>query len=259
MAEKCFVIQPFDGGVFDKRYVDVFEPAIRDAGLIPYRVDRDPAVSIPIHEIEKAIADSAVCFAEITTDNPNVWFELGYAIASEKSVVMVCAEQRIRFPFDVQHRTIIRYKTESASDFLLLGREVIARLKGAIGRQSDLGAIAKLSRTSIAESGGLTPPEFSGLAVLAAHFSRNGYAMSGHKFHVDMERAGFNDLGSALALRGLERRGLIIGKPVEDQYDPYMGYEVTEDGMTWLEQNQATLKLTQPPMPLSSSDTDLPF
>lgn len=38
----CFVIQPFDGGPFDKRYDDVIAPAIVAAGLEPYRVDRDP-------------------------------------------------------------------------------------------------------------------------------------------------------------------------------------------------------------------------
>jgi len=31
--DKCFVMQPFDGGPFDKRYDDVFYPAIKDAGL----------------------------------------------------------------------------------------------------------------------------------------------------------------------------------------------------------------------------------
>ena len=34
---RCFMIQPFDGGQYDKRYEDVFEPAIRAAGLEPYR------------------------------------------------------------------------------------------------------------------------------------------------------------------------------------------------------------------------------
>jgi hypothetical protein len=48
----CFVIQPFDRGAFDKRFEDVFEPAIKGAELIAYRVDRDPGVSIPIDEIE---------------------------------------------------------------------------------------------------------------------------------------------------------------------------------------------------------------
>lgn len=44
---RCFVIQPFDRG-FSKRYDDVYEPAIRAAGLEPYRVDRDPSVVIPL-------------------------------------------------------------------------------------------------------------------------------------------------------------------------------------------------------------------
>jgi hypothetical protein len=99
----CFVIQPFDGGKFDGRYKDTFKPAIIDAGFEAYRVDEDPSVSIPIEHIEKGIREAAVCFAEITIDKPNVWFELGYAIACRKPIVMVCERNaRSKFPFDVQ-------------------------------------------------------------------------------------------------------------------------------------------------------------
>lgn len=106
----CFVIQPFDRGPYDQRFEDIFEPAVKAAGLSAYRVDRDPSVSIPIDDIEKGIAASALCLAEITTDNPNVWFELGYAIASQKEVVLVCGDKRTsKFPFDIQHRSIITY------------------------------------------------------------------------------------------------------------------------------------------------------
>jgi hypothetical protein len=86
----CFVIQPFDQGPFDKRYEDVFEPAIKDAGLEAYRVDRDPGVSIPIDQIESGIRGAQVCLADVTLDNPNVWFELGFAIAAKREVVIVC-------------------------------------------------------------------------------------------------------------------------------------------------------------------------
>src|SRR5947208_2069199 len=65
----CFVIQPFDGGPFDKRYEDVLEPAIGDAHLEAYRVDRDPNASIPIEQIESGIRNAQVCLADITTDN----------------------------------------------------------------------------------------------------------------------------------------------------------------------------------------------
>lgn len=49
----CFVIQPFDGAKFDKRYEDVYKPAIEHAGLEAYRVDVDPHVSFPIESIKK--------------------------------------------------------------------------------------------------------------------------------------------------------------------------------------------------------------
>ena len=53
--QTCFVIQPFDGGRFDKRYDDVYAPAIRDAGLEPYRADRDVKAEVLIDAIEEGI------------------------------------------------------------------------------------------------------------------------------------------------------------------------------------------------------------
>ena len=95
-------MQPFDGGKFDKRFEEVFSPAIKAAGLDPYRVDKDPGVEIPINDIEKGIREASLCFADITTDNPNVWFELGYAISANKPVVLVCSTERTgKFPFDI--------------------------------------------------------------------------------------------------------------------------------------------------------------
>ena len=56
--------QPFDAdGPYDKRYTDVIEPAVADAGLEPYRVDRDPSASIPIDKLEETIRTAAACVA----------------------------------------------------------------------------------------------------------------------------------------------------------------------------------------------------
>ncbi|MFO1154722.1 MAG: hypothetical protein U1E42_13835 [Rhodospirillales bacterium] len=115
----CFVIQPIDSGKFDKRFQDIYKPAIEAAGLEAYRVDHDPGVLVPIESIEKGIRLASICLADITADNPNVWYELGYAFAAERPVVMVCSEERIgkKYPFDIQHRSIISYAADSASDF----------------------------------------------------------------------------------------------------------------------------------------------
>ncbi|MFT4071652.1 MAG: hypothetical protein QM654_07010 [Dysgonamonadaceae bacterium] len=128
--KKCFVIQPFDNGTFDSRYRDIFEPAIKKAGFESYRIDKDLSVRIPIYEIEKGISDSDICFAEITTDNPNVWYELGFAFAREKDVIMVCSDERAgkKFPFDIQHRHIIEYKTSSKSDYETLEDSITRKI-----------------------------------------------------------------------------------------------------------------------------------
>jgi len=132
-------MQPFDGDVYDKRYEDVFAPAINEAGLEPYRVDLDPSVSVPINEIESGIRNAAICFAEITTNNPNVWFELGYAISASKDVVLVCSEEReTHFPFDVQHRTIIKYRAGAPQDFNELQEKITERITALLKKQEEM-------------------------------------------------------------------------------------------------------------------------
>ena len=126
---KCFVIQPFDDEN-DRRYDEVYKPALEAAGVEPYRVDRDPSVTVPIEAIEAQIRESDICLADITTDNPNVWYELGFAFAVGRPVVMTCeAEARVeKLPFDIQHRAVIKYSTASPSGFKQLHAEVVKRV-----------------------------------------------------------------------------------------------------------------------------------
>ncbi len=110
----CFMIQPFDSGKFEKRFEETFAPAIRAADLEPYKVNQDPRVDVLITSIEDGIRSAAVCLADITMDNPNVWFELGFAFAANRPVVMVCSDERVgKYPFDIQHRVVTPYKTEA--------------------------------------------------------------------------------------------------------------------------------------------------
>ena len=141
----CFVIQPFDSGKFDKRYEDIYKPAIEAAGLIAYRVDKDPEVSVPIESIEKGIRQATLCLADITADNPNVWYELGYAFASRRPVVMVCSEERTgkKYPFDIQHRSIIPYMADAPSDFDRLRENLTTRIKTIVERGEALEKIAE--------------------------------------------------------------------------------------------------------------------
>src|SRR5688572_27961490 len=134
-------MQPFDGGAFDKRYESIFQRAIAAAHLDAYRVDRDTGTSITIDDIERGIREADICLVEITLDNPNVWFELGYAIACRKEVVLVCSDERkTRFPFDIQHLTILRYSTESPQDYDQLGKAITAKIEAYLKKAETLVA-----------------------------------------------------------------------------------------------------------------------
>jgi hypothetical protein len=134
-----FVMQPFDHARYDSLYEQVFDPAIRAAHLKPYRVDNDPGASIPIETIEAEIAKSLACFGEISEDNPNVWFELGFALAREKPLCLVCSDTRTKFPFDVQHRKIITYPKQSLpKDYEELKQAITTRLD-AVSRKRKRG------------------------------------------------------------------------------------------------------------------------
>lgn len=244
----CFVMQPFDGDTFDKRYDDVFAPAIRDADLDPYRVDQDPKVSIPIQEIETGIRESQICLAEITQDNPNVWFELGYAIACEKEVVLVCSDERTtRFPFDIQHRTIIKYTTTSISDFQKLRDQITARLKACLQKAETLTTVSEISRLTKIE--GLDQHEVVAFAALAENLDHPNDHATTFQIKRDMETSGFTKVATTLALKSLLQKGLLqtgsYQEPSDGDY--YTGYELTDQGWAWILENKDKFILQRPP------------
>src|SRR6266850_4008578 len=174
----CFVIQPFDSGKFDKRFDDVYKPAIEAAGLEAYRVDRDPRVEVAIESIEDWIRNAAICLADITTDNPNVWYELGYAFAAGRPVVMTCSEERIgrKYPFDIQHRAVVNYKSEAPRDFDNLKSTITSRLKALLEKSATLRQLAESEQ--VAPTQGLSQPEIMLLAVLAGDTGLPGTSTS---------------------------------------------------------------------------------
>ena len=257
---RCFVMQPFDGGAFDKRYDDVFVPAIKEAGLEPYRVDRDPSVSVPIDEIESGIRNSELCLAEITTDNPNVWFELGYAMAVPKEVVLVCSDERkSKFPFDVQHRSIIPYKTESPQDFVQLKNKITGRIKALIEKAREINKITKIS--PVADIEGLSQHELVALVTIMQNTFISQEGVTGYTVKSDMNNAGFTDIATALALKMLLQNGMITSNPQSDiNGNEYLVYDVTPAGGDWLLKNQHLLALHKEPETNSGTETQLePF
>ncbi len=109
-GDSCFVMQPFAaplGGYFDL----VYRPAIEKAGLRAVRADADIfATGKIMDQVWGGINAARILVAELTTRNPNVYYELGLAHALKKPVVLVSAKEE-DVPFDLQHIRVIYYDT----------------------------------------------------------------------------------------------------------------------------------------------------
>jgi hypothetical protein len=258
----CFVIQPFDkGGPYDKRYHDVLAPAIKDAGLEPYRVDEDPGTTIVIDDIEKGIRDAEVCLADITSNNPNIWYEVGYAFANGKAVVMVCLDPRPEpFPFDVRHRHIITYTLHSSSDFERLRTEVTSRLKAQAKKSETLQTVAAMSEMRTTE--GLSPHEIAVLVTIMAERSSPADSLATFFIMDKMKRSGYTAIAAGLALEGLSRKAMIeLTQELDhDHGETYSACRLSPKGIDWLLDNQSRFLMRKnggASTPLS--DEDIPF
>ncbi len=259
----CFVIQPFDSEKFDQRFEDIYKPALADAGLEAYRVDQDPSVEVPIEAIEDGIRKAAICLADITTDNPNVWYELGYAFAADRPVIIICSDERQgRFPFDIQHRTIISYSSNSLSDFEKLKSEISERAGALLTKSASLKQVAETEQTAPIK--GLSQIEILVLAVLAGDTAIPESGTSLHSLKNDAIRSGLTPVGFGLAFRRLINKSFIeitnfvgyegLGEPFDCE-----GAQITSTGWKWIEDNESFFVLKKNKTKTEDIDDDLPF
>jgi nucleoside 2-deoxyribosyltransferase len=238
--ESCFVIQPFDGGRYDKLFTDVYAPAIEAAGYSPYRVDKDASVAVPIDSIEAGIKSAVVCLADITEDNPNVWYELGYAFAANRPVVMICAENRQgkKYPFDIAHRSILIYKPDSLSDFEQLKKRITERMKAIVTREETIQMMSESE--PISPVGGLSQPEVLILAILGGAVSHD-FPVSSWSVKNDAERAGITGVGFNLGVRRLLNKSFIQENQELDEQtgESYRCIQLLDFGWAWIEANES--------------------
>jgi hypothetical protein len=107
-GDSCFVMMPFSG-IIGTYYEKIFKPSIEKTGLTPLRADDDMFGSGKIiDQIWEGINTSKVLLAELTTRNPNVFYELGIAHTLQKPVVLISSTED-DVPFDLKHIRVIYY------------------------------------------------------------------------------------------------------------------------------------------------------
>ena len=116
-ARRAFVIMPFgkkklaDGTEVDcdDIYKRLLAPAITAAGLEPHRADADRrGGSIHLDMFQDLLLAEFVV-ADLTMDNPNVWYEIGVRHALRAGGTVMTYAARDRLPFDIAGQRMQRY------------------------------------------------------------------------------------------------------------------------------------------------------
>lgn len=104
----CFVLMPFDEK-FDGTY-DLIKEGLDNFNLNIIRADDINKPGVIIEDIFSHIRDSKFLIADLTNSNPNVFYELGYADAFDKEIILINQDNSKEFPFDVSGKRMIIYE-----------------------------------------------------------------------------------------------------------------------------------------------------
>jgi hypothetical protein len=116
-SRRCFIIMPFgkkaaaDGTIidFDVIYAQLLSPAVAAAGLQPHRADAERRGGSIHADMFQELLLAELVVADLTLDNPNVWYEIGVRYALRASGAVLTYAQRDRLPFDIAGQRMQRY------------------------------------------------------------------------------------------------------------------------------------------------------
>jgi hypothetical protein len=106
---KLFIVMQFTED-FNNLYNDVIIPVSEQAGFEVVRADEFYSSTPILNDIIRSIKESSVIIADITPDNPNVFYEIGYAHAINKPTILICDKTRDKLPFDVSSFRTLFYE-----------------------------------------------------------------------------------------------------------------------------------------------------
>jgi tetratricopeptide (TPR) repeat protein len=125
-APVCFVVMPFgqkpmNGGNgttaydFDKVYRIIIQRAVQQAGLCAVRADERVSSALIHTDMFKDLRDQPVVLADLSLENPNVFYELGVRhVMSATGTVLMCRKGSA-LPFDVRLSRVIFYAFDGTS------------------------------------------------------------------------------------------------------------------------------------------------
>lgn len=141
MPDLCFVMMPFGEKVnvsnvkidFDSVYRQLISPAVTQALLKPIRDDEKKLGGLIIKTMFERIIFCDYAIADITYDNPNVFYELGIRHAVRPFTTIIISEKsNSNPPFDLSPVRIIYYEYDFTNRSIVNREEKISEIAGLL-------------------------------------------------------------------------------------------------------------------------------
>ena len=104
---RSFIVMPLSPP-FNDLYKEVIIPVCEKIGILAFRADDVFKPGIIMQDIIQALVESDIIIAEISSENPNVYYEIGYAHALGKPTILL-AKKDSELPFDISGYRVIFY------------------------------------------------------------------------------------------------------------------------------------------------------
>src|ERR1700682_2257772 len=133
MPYHVFVAMPFgvkEGIDFNRVYNDLIKSSLESAGFEVFRADEEErAGNIRIDMFQELLLADLV-IADLSIDNPNVWYELGVRHAIQPAGVIMIQGKRHYMPFALYTDRALRYHLKDGApdpNFLEQDRNALAK------------------------------------------------------------------------------------------------------------------------------------
>jgi hypothetical protein len=117
-APKVFMAMQF-GQQFDHIWGLVVEKTIEQEGFWPIRVDQVFGPDPILQDIKRLIEEAHIIVGEITPSNANVFYEIGYADALGKPLILL-AQEGTKLPFNLSGARVVFYQDRIGGETSLM-------------------------------------------------------------------------------------------------------------------------------------------
>lgn len=129
--KSCFIIMPISDnpnypvGHFKRVYEYIIKPSCIKAGFTPIRADEVAATNYIALDIVKRIIEADLAICDLSSQNPNVLYELGVRQAFNKPVVLIKDNATKRI-FDIQGFRDVEYDSNLRIDNVDIAKDMLA-------------------------------------------------------------------------------------------------------------------------------------